>query len=672
MTERWASGGFALGLWFGSFFLVGGAFAADGMAELSARAREAGKVRVLVELAVPEKDASTLGDRDEARRRRIAAARQRVTGALGKRGARVVRSFDTVPWVAIEADEASLARLAASADVLQVRPDRLEKALLFESTRSVQALDLHAAGVTGAGWTIAVLDTGIDADHYFLGGRVVAEACFSDDSCPDGEAEMIGPGAGVPCAYAPSACAHGTHVAGVAAGSGTNGFGVARQAELISVQVFTEFTGEECDDDFEDPCARTYISDTVKALEHIYALRFEHRIAAVNMSIGGESFDSEAACDAADPRTDIFALLRAAGIISVAAAGNDGEDGILSSPACVSSVVSVSATNDSDEIASFANTATFLDLMAPGAAVTSSLPGDESGTLSGTSQATPHVAGAFALIYDELGEADPAGALAALVATGLPVEDPATGRSYPRIRIADALSLLVPTGIPTGLQISPDGKRTLLSKDLGGERWAIVANADDGSVTGNVFLADGSDPAFVWCARVGDDASEDPYERVLTFSCEGANACAEGNCDADEWNYIAEVELPGSFFLPRLKPGVPSFGGDIGEAAPDAASGLQISPDARRTLISKDVEGKRWAITLNDDGSVTGNVYDPSGGAPQFVWCSGQGDDGNTDPAGRIYRFACHGADPCELAPCEEDAWTSLGNVEIPGWFFLP
>ncbi|MFP6665000.1 MAG: S8 family serine peptidase [Deltaproteobacteria bacterium] len=673
MTKRHAAGGFAFGIWMVGFFFATGAFAADGMAELKARAREAGTVRVLVQLALPERAASAPAEGDATRRRRIAAARLRVTAALGQRGARLVRSFDTVPWVALEADEATLARLAASADVLQVRRDRLEKALLFESAEIVQALDLHAAGVTGAGWTVAVLDTGIDSDHYFFGGRVVAEACFSaDGSCPNGATEMMGAGAGAPCAYSPSACVHGTHVAGIVAGSGTNAFGVAREAGLISVQIFTEVTGEECDDGTEDPCARTYISDTIKALEYIYSLRFEYRIASVNMSIGGETYGSEAACDAADPRADIFALLRAAGIVSVAAAGNEGEAGILSAPACVSSVVSVSATNDSDAIASFANTATFLDLLAPGAGVTSSLPGGESGTFSGTSQATPHVAGAFALIYDELGEADPESALAALVASGLPVADSATGRSYPRIRIVDALRLLLPTGIPTGLQISPDGKRTLLSKDLGGERWAIVANADDGTVTGNVFLADGSDPAFVWCSRVGDDGATDPYARMITFSCHGANACGEGSCDAAEWNPIAEVELPGSFFLPRLAPAAPNFGGEVGEAPPDAASGLRVSPDGRRTLISKDVEGKRWAISLNDDGSVTGNVYDPAGGAPQFVWCSGEGNDGNPDSQDRIYRFACHGADPCELAPCEQDAWTSLGSVEISGWFFLP
>src|SRR5262245_1237489 len=50
-------------------------------------------------------------------------------------------------------------------------------------------------------------------------------------------------------------------------------------------------------------------------------------------------------------------------------------------------------------------------------------------------------------------------------------------------------------------------------------------------------------------------------------------------------------------------------------------SGVQISPDGKRVLISKDVGDERWAITLNDDNTVTGNVFPQDGGPPQFVWC---------------------------------------------------
>lgn len=613
---------------------------------------------------------------DERRRSRIRAARERVTTPLARRaaGAEVVRSFDAIPWVALEVDSGGLADLRANPAVVAIRPDTRERALLLESSEIVQALELHGRGITGTGWAVAVVDTGAESSHYFLGGRVVAEACFSaTGSCPNGQSEMVGSGAGEPCAFAPATCLHGTHVAGIAVGSGTRGFGVARGADLISLQVFSRFTGDDCDEGEEDPCARTYLSDTLKALEHVYSLRHDHRIAAVNLSIGGDTYSSEAACDAADPRAEIIELLRAAGIATVAAAGNDALSGSLSSPGCVSAAVSVTATSDADTLASFANIADFLDLAAPGVAIQSSMPGDEFATLSGTSQAAPHVAGAFALLNQAMGEADPGAALEALRLSGVEIADAASGLRVPRIRIAEAIDLLAPGDGATGLRTSADGKRTLVSKDVGSERWAIVRNEDDGSVTGNVFHQDGREPSFVWCAETGDDGAADPRERIYTFWCLGADPCEEGGCSEDEWSWIAAVNLSGSFFLPAETPGFPSSGPPSGAAPPDSEPGVQFSPDEKRVLVSKDVEGKRWAIVWNADGSITGNVYDPTGGAPQFVWCSGEGDDGNPDPSQRLHDFSCYGADPCTLAPCEEaEAWTFINDVSVPGWFFEP
>lgn len=612
----------------------------------------------------------------EQRRRRIRAARERVTAPLKRRAAAgvVVRAFDEIPWVALEVDDEALEALRADPGVLAVRPDTIERALLVESSDIVGALDMHEAGITGEGWSVAVLDTGVDANHYFLGERVVAEACFSaSGSCPNDETEMIGVGAGAPCSFAPQSCLHGTHVAGIAAGSGTRGFGVARGAGVVSVQVFSRFTGEDCDEGEEDPCARTYLSDSLKALEYVYSLRQDLRIAAVNLSIGGDSYASAAECDAADPRRDIVRLLREAGIATVAAAGNEGLVGSLTSPGCLTDAVSVTATSNDDRIASFANVADFLDLAAPGVAIASSIPGDEFGALSGTSQAAPHVAGAFALLNAQMGTADPDAVEDALKATGLPVEDALSGLVIPRIRIVRALEELVPTGTPTGLRVTPDGNRTLLSKDVGDERWAIVRNEDDKTVTGNVFHQDGRDPSFVWCSETGNDGAPDLRERIHFLRCFGADACPDGSCSSDQWNFIAEVQLPGSFFLPREEPGFPVLDPGGGTSAADSKAAGQVSPDERRVLVSKDVEGKRWAIVWNDDGSITGNVYDPTGGPPQFVWCSGEGDDGNPDSDQRLYDFSCYGADPCAIAPCEDElAWTFINDVQVPGWFLRP
>jgi N-acetylneuraminic acid mutarotase len=96
----------------------------------------------------------------------------------------------------------------------------------------------------------------------------------------------------------------------------------------------------------------------------------------------------------------------------------------------------------------------------------------------------------------------------------------------------------------SGIQVTPDGKRTLINKDVGDERWAITRNADDGTVTGNVFFPDGGDPAFVWCSPVGED------DQSVTLDCSGAEACAAAPCAPEAWTPLGEVTLPRSFFAP--------------------------------------------------------------------------------------------------------------------------
>ena len=107
-----------------------------------------------------------------------------------------------------------------------------------------------------------------------------------------------------------------------------------------------------------------------------------------------------------------------------------------------------------------------------------------------------------------------------------------------------------------GVQLTPNGDdpdnlHVLVSKDVGSERWAIALNADD-SITGNVFLCDGSPPAFVWCQKIDDDHNADFEQRVIVWECFGAGACPEPPCGTNEqWPLInGHVQLTGAFFLP--------------------------------------------------------------------------------------------------------------------------
>ena len=225
--------------------------------------------------------------------------------------------------------------------------------------------------------------------------------------------------------------------------------GVAKNAQIMAVQVFSEII----DPSFcggASSCMGGYTSDVIAGLERVYAVALAGRnIVSVNMSLGEGAFSTF--CDA-EPYKPAIDNLRAIGIASVVASGNSYSATSVGSPACVSTAVSVGSTTKADAVSWFSNVTPFLSLFAPGDSITSSVPGGGYEIASGTSMAAPHVAGAWALMRQAAPTASVTTILNALRSTGLPVTDNrfwASGTvTVPRIRVFQALAALTPVNSP--------------------------------------------------------------------------------------------------------------------------------------------------------------------------------------------------------------------------------
>jgi subtilisin len=519
---------FFIGAWVGLLLLilVGRATAGvvpDALYDIAAKR---GAVRVIVQLRAAARPEGQLESAQAvtAQRQHLAAHRAALLAEVAARPHRLLRAFETIPFVAMEVSPETLAVLEASPHVVAVEEDRIESASLSQSVPLIGADQAWASGFDGAGVTVVVLDSGVDKTHPFLAGKVVEEACFSGNrNCPNGQTSQLGPGAGVPCTYAPDGCRHGTHVAGIAAGAGASFSGVAKAATIMAVQVFSRFTGSECTGDSEDPCTKTFVSDQIAGLERVFALRNHYTFAAVTMSLGSGKFT--APCDSQEAaRKAAMDNLRSVGIATVAAAGNEAFTNALSTPACISAAVSVGSTTKSDGVSIFSNSASFLSLLAPGSSITSSVPGGGFAVFSGTSMATPHVAGAWAILKQKRPSATVDEVLAALKGTGVPITDPRNNVTTPRIRVDAALQALpqpLASGVPVNGSVAKDHF----------DYYSLVVQAGATQLTVNTTNAIADVDLYVRFRQLPSDSVFD----CGSFGPTGSESCTIANPAAGIW-----------------------------------------------------------------------------------------------------------------------------------------
>ncbi|WP_327369640.1 S8 family peptidase [Streptomyces sp. NBC_01217] len=239
----------------------------------------------------------------------------------------------------------------------------------------------------GQGVTAYIIDTGVRITHSDFGGRASYgyDAVDNDNTAQDGNG-------------------HGTHVAGTVAGTA---HGVAKKAKIVAVRVLDNGGSGTTD-------------GVVAGIDWVTANAVKPAVA--NMSLGG---GADSVLDAAVRRSI------ASGVTYAVAAGNESTNASTKSPARVTEAITVGSTTNTDARSSFSNYGTVLDIFAPGSSITSTWNTSDSATntISGTSMASPHVAGAAALYLADHPNETPAQVSAGLVAaasTGV-VTNPGTG-----------------------------------------------------------------------------------------------------------------------------------------------------------------------------------------------------------------------------------------------------
>ncbi|MBT9557931.1 MAG: S8 family serine peptidase [Myxococcales bacterium] len=399
---------------------------------------------------------------------------------LPERFGRVLRRFDATPVLsAVVHSREGLEHLRGLPGVRRITEDVRHEAYLAQSLSVIGQPAVAAAGRQGAGTTVAVVDTGARYDHAAFGSctapgapagcRVVAALDFAPN---DGQLD--------------DASNHGTNVSAIT-------LGVAPAAQIAALDVFGA-----------DGKAST--STILTAIDWIVANRITYNIVAANFSLGSGAFS--AACGS-DTLAMGMKTLWDAGVVPVVATGNDGYTNKVGTPSCSPDAISVGAVYDAnvggiqtsvcvdattaaDKVTCFSNAAPFVSILAPGGMITAG-----GFTMAGTSQASPHVAGAVAVLAAAFPDENPLQLRTRLVSTGVSVKDARNGLSFPRLDLGSATAACVATVDVANVAFTNVGGTAAVSVSAGGQcpwtastpaSWLTVSSGASGVGAGAVTI----------------------------------------------------------------------------------------------------------------------------------------------------------------------------------------
>lgn len=523
--------------------------------------------------------------------------------------------------------------------VVKVEEDTYDiRIALHDSVPHIEALQsqLASAGVPvdGSGVRVCVVDTGIDSDHVMYASRIDTTAgydFYNEDNSPEDDN------------------GHGSHVAGIALGrtgltvdfgcDGPEPFqGVAPNATLIGVKVLNYWGGG-------------FDSDVIAGINRCASATLPGgRADVINLSLGAGSFanvcDSHSWAQAANNAVN-------AGVVVVAASGNECRPGATRSPACASKVISVGATYDKnfpncenstvnfwwgccidsnprlDQRVCFSNGASFLDVTAPGSVIWSAgiTSGGTSITAkSGTSMAAPHVAGLAALLLEMDPSLTPAEVRQLIrdgaVDLGSAGFDSAYG--WGRVDAVNSLHLIV---APCSSNAECDDGQYCNGAEIcsGGfcQPGTPVSCSD-----GVACTIDACNEATNTCTHAPNHAACDDglfcngaETCHVTLGCQsGSDPCGGDACNESADTCGAGPEIWMAFYDPTTVPGVGTVDNeDIVAYHPDSDTWSLVfdGSDVGLALLAIDgfalLPGGDFLLTFNTSGSVAGLIGGPGG-----------------------------------------------------------
>lgn len=373
---------------------------------------------------------------------------EEVSETIGKQ--KIKHKFSSINSFSAVLNKVDIEKLNNNPLVESVREEGKKYPILIDSVPLINAtavynVRVNGINMTGKGQAVCVIDTGINFSNPSLGG------CYGNNS-PSSNCKVIG---GYDPVYIGSEAwnimdyeGHGTHVAGIIAANGSIN-GVAPEAKLLGISAYNYDNGV------------FYDSDIATGIYWCIDNAQTYNISVISMSLGGDT-NYTSYCDSFQDEQVLVTPINdavAKNISVVVASGNSRNYTAIASPACIENATPIGASNKDDTIASYSNRDSIVQLFAPGTSITSTcIPGDTgysggSCTKSGTSMATPHAAGAIAIINQYLSissqKKTPQQIESILNLTGKQIHDSSSDLNFSRIDIYGAIIMLSDNVSPT-------------------------------------------------------------------------------------------------------------------------------------------------------------------------------------------------------------------------------